>query len=188
MLYIRKLLEGKVNYDLTNPLKNAFIVCPQCGDVMLLDREAWSTKCFNCSYVEWDIPGMVVGRTNLTREAACVSYGIFLESGAYSLNSNISFAKIKTIASELRGSMAELKKNHLKLMKNEFLFEAFMIHSSMSKVEVEGSNAGISVDGDCGVFLVPEVEMLSLITSMEIISMHDPGIRIELQLVATSQN
>lgn len=187
MIYIRKLLDGQVGYDLTDPFKNAFMKCPDCGDVMLLDRTTWSSKCFKCSFAEADIPDMVMSRTGLSREDSCISYGIFLETGCFSLDPEYPSDGVEIIASGLKGSMRETRDANKKLLNNPFLLEALKLKVNIRELEVIERYIGISILSDYGFFLLPKIEMLSLVASVNIISMHNPSITTLECMVATPQ-
>lgn len=74
MMYIRFLSEGNVGHDLANPFETAYLICPECGASMILDRKTWTTECLGCLAVEMDIPAMFVNRMKGGRDVACISF------------------------------------------------------------------------------------------------------------------
>jgi len=174
--YIRKLVDGKVSYDLAEPFKRAFIDCPVCGGTMLVDRKTWIAECLQCDHIEGDVPSMVTNRLNISRGEACISFGIFEQTQKYSpADEKFSFAKIKSYADQVPCTMKAIQEMQHGLLRSPFLLEALDKLHHVKVEAVQNDLVGMYVCNDVGFFIFPKIHMFSYLDSIAIVSMQKPG-------------
>lgn len=186
MMYIRYLCQGDVGHDLANPFKTAYLTCPECGSSMILDRRKWTTVCLRCSFSELDIPSMLVNRSNVSREAACISFELCVSTVRNSDPSRIfigaegvyvSEDRSRQAAGGIKCTMKEVRRAHKDLINRPLLVEALCLLHDVSMNDIINKLIGARLDREVGFFLFPKIRLKSFVEEIEIISMLEPSVR-----------